>query len=132
MNPRLTPAAAVKDLAINGSRLFLAGPFAAVGGQPRSGLAAVDAATGAVDPDVAVAFTAPRQGTTPRVETIAVTPDGTTLVAAGNFTLVDGQTRWQVALIDVGSHPARVLDWQTNRFDDQDQTGQYRCAAAFA
>jgi len=124
-------SAAVKDLAINGSRLFLAGPFAAVGGQPRSGLAAVDAATGAVDPDVTVAFTAPRQGTTPRVETIAVTPDGTTLVAAGNFTLVDGQTRWQVALIDVGSHPARVLDWQTNRFDDQDQTGQYRCAAAF-
>src|SRR5207244_12429023 len=86
---------------------------------------------GAGEPAVTGAFPAPRQGTTPRVETVAVTPDGTTLVAAGNFTLVDGQTRWQVALIDVGSHPARVLDWQTNRFDDQDQTGQYRCAAAF-
>ena len=124
-------SAAVKDLAVSGSRLYLAGPFATVDGQARGGLAAVDVSSGAVDPDVAVAFTVPRQGNTPRVETIAVTPDGATLVAAGNFTQVGGQTRWQVALLDVGSHPARVLDWQTDRFDDRDATGQYRCAAAF-
>ncbi|HYH50305.1 MAG TPA: hypothetical protein VEG38_12235 [Acidimicrobiia bacterium] len=123
-------SAAVKDLVVSGSRLFLAGNFSSVGGQPRSGLAAVDAATGAVDPDVAVPFTAPRQGNEPRVETIAVTPDGATLVAAGNFTSVGGQTRWQVALLDVASRPAKLIDWQTNRFDDRDQ-GQFRCASAF-
>ena len=123
--------AAVKDLLLSGSRLYLAGTFATVGAQPRSGLAAVDPTTGAVDPDVAVAFTVPRQGNTPRVEKIAVTPDGNTLVAIGNFTQVDGQTRWQAALLDVGAHPARVLDWQTDRFNDSDSQGQYHCASAF-
>ncbi|HYT38788.1 MAG TPA: hypothetical protein VEN99_04720, partial [Acidimicrobiia bacterium] len=123
-------SAAVKSLVVNGGRLFLAGPFTTVAGQARGGLAAVDAGTGALDPDVDIAFTAPRQGAVPRVETIAVSPDGTTLVAAGNFTKVGGQTRWQVALVDVGSRPAKLIDWQTNRFDDEDQ-GQLRCAAAF-
>jgi hypothetical protein len=123
-------SAAVKDMVVNGSRLFLAGDFTTVAGQARSGLAAVDAGTGALDDGLAVAFTTPRQGNDSRVETIAVTPDGTTLVAGGNFTQVDGQTRWQVAVLDVGSRPARVLDWQTNRFDDRDQ-GLFRCASAF-
>jgi hypothetical protein len=123
-------SAAVKSLAVNGNRLFLAGPFATIGGQARGGLAAVDAATGALDPDVKIAFTVPRQGAVPRVETIAVTADGTTLVAGGNFTVVDGQPRWQVALVDVGARPAKLIDWQTDRFNDTDQ-GQLRCAAAF-
>ena len=124
-------SAAVKDLVVHGSRLVLAGDFTSVGGQPRGGLAAVDAGSGALDGDVATAFSVPRQGNEPRVETIAVTPDGSTLVAAGNFTEADGQSRWQVALVDVASRPARVIDWQTDRFDDRD-LGQYRCSAAFA
>ena len=73
----------------------------------------VDAGSGALDGDVDVAFTVPRQGNEPRVETIAVTPDGTTLVAGGNFTVAGGQPRWQVALVDVGSRPgpgARLAD----------------------
>ena len=124
-------SAAVKDLVVHGSRLFLAGDFTSVAGQPRGGLAVVDAGSGALDGAVDVAFTVPRQGNVPRVETIAVTPDGTTLVAGGNFTMVDGQSRWQVAMVDVGSNPARLLDWQTDRFDDRDPQGQYRCASAF-
>ena len=127
----LSVSAAVKDLAVHGSRLFLAGEFSTVAGQPRSGLAAVDATSGALDGDVAVAFTAPRQGGDARVETIALTPDGATLVAGGNFTAVDGKPRWQMALVDVGSRPARLLDWQTDRFDDRDQQGQLQCASAF-
>jgi Domain of unknown function (DUF5122) beta-propeller len=130
-NFNMSVSAAVKDVVVNGSRLFLAGDFTSVAGQPRGGLAVVDAGSGALDGAVDVAFTVPRQGNEPRVETIAVTPDGATLVAGGNFTMVDGQTRWQVALVDVGSNPAKVLDWQTDRFDDRDQQGQYRCASAF-
>ena len=60
-----------------------------------------------------------------------MTPDGATLVAAGNFTIVDGQSRWQVALVDVGSRPARLLDWQTDRFNDTDPQGELRCSPAF-
>jgi hypothetical protein len=123
--------AAVKDLVVQGQRLFMAGDFTTVNGQPRGGLAVVDAATGALDGDVDIAFTSPRQGNVPRVETIGLTPDGATLVAAGNFTVAGGQSRWQVALVDVGSRPAKLLDWQTTRFDDRDQTGQFRCASAF-
>jgi hypothetical protein len=123
-------SAAVKDLAVQGPRLFLAGEFSTVNGAPRSGLAAVDAVSGALDGDVAVAFTVPRQGNDARVESIAITPDGATLVAGGNFTVADGQPRWQMALVDVGSRPARLLDWQTNRFDDREQ-GQLRCASSF-
>ncbi len=123
--------AAVKDMVLNGSRLFLAGDFSTVEGAARSGLAAVDANTGALDNDVNLAFTQPRQGNQPRVETIGVTPDGTTLIAGGNFTDVDGQSRWQVALVDVGAHPARLADWQTTRFDDRDPQGLFRCADGF-
>lgn len=97
-----------------GVALFVAGDFATVGGQPRTGLAVVDAGTGALDPEVDIAFTVPRQGNEPRVETIGITPDGATLVAGGNFTVVDGQSRWQAALVDVASRPARLLAWKTD------------------
>ena len=128
----VTVTSAVKDMVVNGQRLFLAGEFASVNGQARGGLAAVDAGSGALDRDVNIAFANPRQGIEPRVETIAVTPDGRTLVAGGNFTSVDGKSRWQMALLDVGSRPARLVDWQTNRFDDRDATtGELRCSAAF-
>jgi hypothetical protein len=109
---------AVKDIAVNGTRLFLAGNFTTVNAKPRSGLAAVNTATGQIDSNVNVQFTNPRQGTTPRVETIAVSPDGRTLVAGGNFLTVGGQSRAQIAMIDVGARPAVVADWQTDRYAD--------------
>jgi hypothetical protein len=115
----VTVKSSVKDLAVSGSRLYLAGDFTSVDNQPRGGLAAVDAATGALDTNVDVPFTVPNQGTTPRVEAIAVSPDGRTLVAAGNFRQAGGQTRVQIAMVDVGARPARVADWQTDRFDIQ-------------
>ena len=131
---RPRPSAEVKDIAVSGDRVFLAGPFATVRSVARIGLAAVDVETGAVDSDVNVAFTEPRQGVSPRVESIAVTPDGKTLVAGGNFTKAGGQERWQVALLDVtDGRSASVLNWQTNRFDDRksDPRDPYACAEAF-
>jgi hypothetical protein len=121
----------VKDLVVSGERLFVAGAFTSVSGTTRNGLAALDAGTGAVDPDVDIPFTTSRtisgRATTQRVETIALTPDGSTLVAAGNFLQAGGQDRVQIALVDVGSRPARLLDWQTDRFDDRDPKGGWRC-----
>src|SRR3954447_12400776 len=43
-------SAVVYALAVAGGRVFIGGHFTGVGGQPRANLAAVDAATGAVDP----------------------------------------------------------------------------------
>ena len=109
----------VKDLAVSGSRLYMAGGFSTVNGQARRGLAAVDAATGALDAGIDVPFTDPHQGSAPRVESIAVSPDGATLVAGGNFTTVGGQRRVQIAMLDVGVRPGRVADWQTDQYDLQ-------------
>ena len=109
----------VKDLALSGSRLYVAGGFTTFNGQARAGLAAVDATTGALDANLDIPFTEPCQGTVPRVETIAVSPDGTTLVAAGNFLKAGGQPRVQIAMVDVGTRPARLADWQTDRYDTE-------------
>jgi hypothetical protein len=140
-----TSGSAVKDLAVNGDRLFLAGIFSTVQNATRKGLAAVDADTGALDADLAIDFTEPRQVTDPlnpkpRVESIAVSPDGKTLVAGGNFTKAAGADRYQIALMDVApGSSANLIDWQTKRYDDR-RTGQdaidnpddpFRCAEAF-
>jgi hypothetical protein len=109
---------AVKDIAVNGTRLFVAGGFTTFNAKPRGGLAVVNTTTGQIDANVNVAFTAPRQGTTARVETIALSPDGKTLVAGGNFLTVGGQSRTQIAMIDLGVSPARVADWQTDRYSE--------------
>ena len=110
---------AVKDIVVSGNRLYLAGVFTTVGGQARGGVAAVDVATGALDPDVNIAFTDSFLGGVPRVETIALSPDGTTLVAGGNFRTVGGLPRVQIAMLDVGARPARVADWHTGEYDIQ-------------
>ena len=119
IDPRfqISVRSAVKDIAVSGGELYLAGSFNAVDSQTRVGLAAVDAATGAVDPDLTIAFTDPNQGTVPRVETIAVSPDGSTLVAGGNFLTAGGQSRAQIAMVDLAARPARLADWQTDRFN---------------
>jgi hypothetical protein len=116
---RVAVNSGVKDIAVSGSRLYLAGTFDEVNRQPRGGLAAVDSATGTLDSDVNVAFTQPRLGVAPRVETIAVTPDGSTLVAGGNFMVAGGQSRPQLAVLDVAARPARLADWHSTRFDAQ-------------
>ena len=116
---RPRPSSEVKDIVVAGDRVILAGPFAAVQNRLRGGLAAVDVDTGALDPDLDVTFSDPRQGGISRVESIAVTPDGVTLVAGGNFTRVGGVERWQVALLDItDGRRATLLDWQTDRFND--------------
>ena len=109
----------VNDLVVSGDRLILAGTFSSVNGASRGGLAAVSATTGALDPGLDIAFTAPRRGSNPGVRSIALSPNGSVLVAAGNFSLAAGLPRFQIALVELGSRPARVLDWQTSRFDDR-------------
>jgi hypothetical protein len=115
----LTVRSAVKDVAVAGSKLYLAGDFTTVDAQPRGGLAAVDATTGALDPSLNIGFTVPNQGNTPRVETVAVSPDGRTLVAGGNFRSAGGQSRVQIAMVDLSTSPATLANWQTGAFDVQ-------------
>ena len=115
----ITVSSSVKDIALSGSELYVAGDFTTFDSQARGGLAAVDVTTGALDANLNIPFTVPNQGSTPRVETIAVTPDGRTLVAGGNFRSAGGQSRVQIAMVDLSAHPAQLANWQTDRYDVQ-------------
>jgi hypothetical protein len=105
----------VRELVVSGNRLYIGGAFTAASGVARSNLAAFDVTTGLLDPDVNVPFTVPRKGTA-HVAKLDVTPDGSTLIAIGNFLQAGGLARAQIALLDVAANPAVVRDWQTDRY----------------
>jgi hypothetical protein len=105
----------VDDLAVSGSRLFVAGGITAVNGVARSGLAAVDAGSGAVDPGVNPMFGHPRRNLL-LVNRIAIRHDGSRLVALGSFTRVANQSRPQIAVFDVNGAGLRLASWQTGAY----------------
>lgn len=105
----------VRDLALRGNWLYVAGAFNWLNGTAHAGLGRLDATTGAIDPTFTVDATVGRHGTASYVWTIDVTPDGGTLAVGGNFTLVDGLPRNQLALVGLAGTPS-VLDWSTDKF----------------
>jgi PKD repeat protein len=133
----------VLDMVRRGDRLFISGAFTTVNGVARANLAEVDAATGQVRDTVNFAFTDEKltgSGLGRRsVSKIDVTPDGSLMVAIGNFGRVDGELREQIAMIDLLARPARLHDWQTREFRQQTDAAiaagsqtQNWCASAFA
>ena len=125
----------VYDMRVVGQKLFIAGGFTTVQQVPESGLAVLDANTGTVRTDYPVPdFTgvAWDPATTMNVKKIDVTPDGSKLVAMGNFNAVDGQTRVQIAMVDIGETAATLNGWTTDRFRAVNTTpGTSWCAGAF-
>lgn len=129
----------VLDLALTGDRLIVAGTFSKFKGADRPALASVQASNGAADAFVDLGFAGQNNGGTTRVSKIRATPDGSRLVAIGNFTSVAGQTRSQVALMNLGGSRASLANWSTDRFGnycsksfdsylrdvDIDPTGEY-------
>ncbi|MBQ1010105.1 hypothetical protein KBX53_03915 [Micromonospora sp. M51] len=105
----------VRDLALSGNWLYVAGAFNWLNGTAHVGLGRLNATTGAIDPSFSIDATVGRHSTTSYVWAIDVAPDGDTLVVGGNFTLVNGLPRNQMALVDVSGTPA-VLDWSTEKF----------------
>lgn len=83
----------VYALTPNNDRLFVGGSFSDIGGVARSRIAAVSLATGAVDPDFD-----PNSNHT--VRSIAASPDGTKVYAAGQFATIGGGTRGNLAPLD--------------------------------
>jgi hypothetical protein len=108
-NPRLDGA--VADAAFVGGRLVIAGTFTRQ-------LRAIDPATGADTGYINLKITGktdPNDAT--RVRRVAANPAGTTLVALGNFTAIDGQARKQAFRIDLGATSAALSPWRVPRFD---------------
>jgi PKD repeat protein len=107
----------VLDIKMSGGRLFLGGYFTQVGGQPRTVLAAVHPDTGALDPFVNLTFASPVRGAELQVDKFDITPDGSKLIAIGNFSLVGGLRRVQIVMLDLTGPAASVRNWYTTRFE---------------
>ncbi|MGA8113875.1 MAG: hypothetical protein WCA46_09455 [Actinocatenispora sp.] len=104
----------VRSLVVHGNDLYVGGSFHWMNGAAHSLLARLNATSGAIDPSFQIDASVPRSSTE-YVWTLAVAPNGSTLVAGGNFTQVNGQARNQVVMVDLTGTPA-VADWNTQRF----------------
>ncbi|WP_460526273.1 PKD domain-containing protein [Flindersiella endophytica] len=107
----------INDLKLSDGRLWIAGNFGYVADRLQPALATLNAATGAFDSFTRVQFAEPREeGQGLQVLKFDITPDGDRLVAIGNFTTIDGQSRYQAGVLDLSGPSATVADWQTQFF----------------
>jgi hypothetical protein len=109
-----------------GSRLFVAGTFKTFAGQPRGGIASVNASTGAVDSFVTSQVLTNHNWTEANggakaavgVNKIDISPDGSRLVGIGNFKTVDGLPRDQIAMWDLTGAAAVVrANWRSRGYE---------------
>src|ERR671915_2028919 len=89
-----------KDMAVAGGRLYIGGTFNTVNNVARVALAALDPVTGALGSDLAFAFAGPRTGTL-NTDKFDITPDGSRMIAIGNWTTVAGLQRDQIVMVDL-------------------------------
>jgi PKD repeat protein len=108
----------IHDLFLRNGKLYVTGRFSKVANEPHTLLAALDPVTGAVDPTVKVTFSEPRRNGTLTIYDADITPDGSKLVAIGNFTKINGLTRYQIGVIDLTTSPPSVANWHTNQYGD--------------
>ena len=102
----------VKDLRLAGGNLWVAGSFTTIGGEAQTGLATVNPSTGAATPFMQQQVAGTWNGGTTTVPKIDVTPDGSKLLAIGNFRTVGGLSRPQVFMLDLTGTSAQ---WRTGR-----------------
>ena len=117
----------VQSVELVGSRLFVGGTFTKIGTALRGGLATLDAVTGKVDGYLTSTVTENHSWTTASpagyakaavgVTRLDVTPDGSAMVAIGNFRKVDGLVHDQIAVWDLAPGAATVRDWRTLRYE---------------
>ncbi|MEO8424689.1 MAG: malectin domain-containing carbohydrate-binding protein [Actinomycetota bacterium] len=109
-------ASGVNDMALWGNKVILGGNFGKINNVTRVKLASIDAGTGALDPNLNLAVTGLFNGGSTNIQKLDVSPDNTKLIIIGNFTAVAGQSRVQIAMINLSAGPATVANWQTNDF----------------
>jgi hypothetical protein len=105
----------VRTMKLHNGNLYLGGAFNWLNGVERHGTARINATSGALDPSFVVDATGGRNNVAPYVWTLDVSPDGGTLLLGGNFTVVNGVSRNQIAVIELAGTPV-VADWSTQRY----------------
>ncbi len=103
-------AGQVKSLTVarNGSTVYAGGDFTSLGGQPRDHLAAVDVATGAIDPSWLPSANNP-------VAAVTMSEDGSKVYVGGDFTDLRGHPRNRLAAVDAAT--GTVEAWDPNAKD---------------
>jgi hypothetical protein len=102
-------AAEVDALVVSGGTVYAGGVFDSIGGQPRNNLAALDVNTGAAtawDPNV--------QGPGGYATVRTLMANGGTIYAGGDFTVVGGQPRNNIAAIDATTGAATAWNPDAN------------------
>jgi hypothetical protein len=109
----------VLTMKLIGSKLYIGGGFTHVSGQAIGQLARINALTGAPDSTFKASFTGtnnPANPGPPLIVKMDIAPNGTRLVAIGNFMQVNGVTEPQIAQFDVSGATAALFSWETDRF----------------
>ncbi|MBM9458950.1 PKD domain-containing protein [Nocardioides sp. zg-536] len=115
----------VRDIAVTGDRLWVAGKFTHVQGTAQRALVTVNATTGVRDPYFSGTFTGSHQPDTGTyVLQIAINPANSRLVVVGNFAQVNGADRHQFAVFDIGGPTYALAGYSTRQFES-------RCSAKF-
>ena len=119
---------------LTGSHLIIGGAFTKVKNAAHAGLASLNPATGASDGYVVAQISGhhnytgqPGQSDAPvAVRRMDISPDGTRLVAVGNFKMVDGVVHDQVTMVDLGATTADVdPGWNTSGYTATCASGAY-------
>jgi len=90
-------------LAVSGSTVYAGGGFGSIGGQPRNGIAALDATT----TGTATSWNPDKEGSV-----FALAVSGSTVYVGGDFTSIGGQPRNNIAALDTATGDATV--WNPN------------------
>lgn len=91
----------VKDLALRGGRVWMAGAFTHVGGRAQKALVTLNPTTGAWSTYMSLAIDGVHNSGVTQVMKMDVSPDGSRLVAIGNFDTLAGVRNHQLFVLDL-------------------------------
>ncbi|WP_323791437.1 PKD domain-containing protein [Nocardioides sp.] len=104
----------VRDLALSAGRLWVGGAFTHVGGVGQKALVALNPTTGAVTPYMSLVVDGYHNEGATQVMKMDITPDGSRLVAVGNFDTLEGVTNHQLFVLDLTGPNAAPSGFRTS------------------
>lgn len=104
----------VRDLELADGHLWVGGAFTHVGGRARTALATLDPVTGDLQPTLSSTLAGHHRGGATQVLAMDLSPDGTRLVAVGNFATLDGAPAHQLLSLDLSGPTAVPGPWHTD------------------
>lgn len=104
----------VRDLELADGHLWVGGAFTHVGGRPRAALATLDPVTGDLQPAMSSTLAGHHRGGATQVLAMDLAPDGSQLVAVGNFSTLDGLPAHQLLTLDLTGPTAVPGSWSTD------------------